>query len=556
VNCDQDIRQRISVSEIPFIYTTDNGWDARLYPEHVDQVGYFYMAVGRPGVGVRNYVAQDGLFRAYWTTDYRYNRQLGTGMEGDLPNDLKYQFGGGVFRLLNGPGPEDDANHYVIYGSIEALVPMGTELGNRTTSPFRGNAGGPDGGPLLTLNSKDVDLCIHPTAVRPGEILEVGDTFSFAGQMFPAVPAKATVSVVSPSGEVHRFDGTANKIGYFYNPAGNVVLTEPGIHEVTVMALFDGVASDGQVLPPYPMGGVLGSHERTFYVYVVEPQSETIAFALDAPEGRIPCSHARWPITGTLPSGWAPSFGHYTVWMAGALLDQGTLAFEGDRFTYVFDPMALHTDFPNLDVGEAPGQFPELVDTISISLFVKGTDNAGEVKEFAGRIDLQGLEYFVPMWMQAEETISERPPAELLAMGKPVEQEITLSLPHGSLHIAVMITRDADRGVDVYEYTVANTDHCGFGTFAVANHGLNAEWIETSPRWGGELEGERWLWDGDGGRTPAAGTSVFFRIAVTSPSLPTYGRGSIWPSSSCCSNLQQEDSKVDFEILTASGSDE
>jgi hypothetical protein len=397
VNCDQDIRRRIGLGEIPFLTTTDVGWDSQLHPEQVDQIGYFYMAVGRPSVGVRNYVAQDGLFRAYWTTDYRYNRQLGTGMEGDRPNDLKYQFGGGVFRLLNGQGPEDDENHYVIHGTIEALVPMDTELGNRTTSPFRGNAGGPDGGALLTLKGEDIDLCILPTAVRPGEILEVGDTFRFAGQIFPAVAAKVTVSVASPSGAVHRFEREANAIGYFYDPSGDTVLTEHGIYEVTVAVLFAGAVSDGHVLPPYPTGGVLGSHEGTFRLYVVDPTSEPIEFTLAAAKGRIPCSYARWPVTGVIPEGLEEaSIGHYTVWMAGALLDQGELSFDGDRFTYVFDPVSLHQDFPNLDIGERPGQFPELVDTITLSFLVEADTSDGNARAFAGRIDLQGLDYVVP----------------------------------------------------------------------------------------------------------------------------------------------------------------
>ena len=228
------------------------------------------VAVGRAGVAVRNYVAQDGLFRSYWDTDWPYARQLGTGSEGDRPGDMKFQFGGGVFRLLNGPGAADDQNHYVIYSSMQAIIPMGTSMGNRTMPPFRGNGGGPDGGPLLTLKGQDIDLFITPTGVRPGEILEVGDTFTFAGLMWPNLDAKGTVSVTTPSNTVHTFSGQANKVGYFYAPGGDFTITEPGVYTVSVALVFDGETSAGQVVPPYPTGDVLGSDNGTFHFYAAD----------------------------------------------------------------------------------------------------------------------------------------------------------------------------------------------------------------------------------------------------------------------------------------------
>lgn len=391
-NNNGSIDDRAQVDEMPFISTTSNGWDDALHPEMVDQMGYFYMAVGRAGVAVRNYVAQDGLFRAYWSTDWRYARQLGTGVEGDRPGDMKFQFGGGVFRLLNGPGADDDENHYVIHGSMEAVIPMGTEMGNRTMPPFRGNGGGPDGGPLLTLRGQDIDLFITPTGVRPGEILEVGDAFTFAGLMWPTLGAKGTITVTTPSGIVQAFSGQANKIGYFYVPAGDFTVTEPGVYTVTVSLVFDGQTSVGQVVPPYPIGDVLGSDDGTFHFYVVRKGVPDLKFCLPCLGGNLP-SVAPWTLRGQVPAGWHALRLYYTALMSGFLLEQGSINGTGDTFSYAFDPLALNRDFPNLDVGEVPACCPGLVDTISLSFLLVGRDEAGHPVQRAGRVDLQGQDY-------------------------------------------------------------------------------------------------------------------------------------------------------------------
>lgn len=391
-NQNGSIYERAQVGEMPFISSTSNGWDDALHPEVVDQVAYFYMAVGRAGVAVRNYVAQDGLFRAYWGTDWRYARQLGTGPEGDRPGDVKFQFGGGVFRFLNSPGTADDENHYVIHGTMETVIPMGTEMGNRTMPPFRGNGGGPDGGPLLTLRGQDIDLFITPTGVRPGEILEVGDTFTFAGLMWPTLGAKGTITVTTPSGMAHTFSGQANKVGYFYVPTGNFTVTEPGVHTVTVALVYDGQTSVGQVVPPYPTGDVLGSDNGTFHFYIVPDGASDLKFSWPWLEGSLP-GVAPWTLRGNIPAGWHDLRFYYSVLMSGFLLEQGDINVISDTFRYIFDPLALHQDFPNLDVGEAPACCPELVDTITLSFLLTGKDEAGHPVQRASRIDLQGQDY-------------------------------------------------------------------------------------------------------------------------------------------------------------------
>ena len=72
--------------------------------------------------------------------------------------------------------------------------------GTRTFPPFQGNGGGPSGGPLFTLKGEDIDLFIHLTGVRPGSVLETGNTFALVGAIGPTLPAQVTYTVTAPDG--------------------------------------------------------------------------------------------------------------------------------------------------------------------------------------------------------------------------------------------------------------------------------------------------------------------------------------------------------------------
>ena len=397
-----EIPERVAVGEIPMFNTTPTGLDPALFPESVDQWGYFYLLAQRPGISVRGYVGQAWFYRTYWSTDYKYDRQFGHGRQGDLENDVKLQFGGGVVRL-----PGDDGgrprHEYLGYASTEILIRPGTEEGNRCFPPFQGAAGGPDGGPLLTLKGEDVNLFITPTGTQPGTVLEVGDTFSFSGVMWPNLASKVWITATAPGGALHLIQGQANKYGYFYNPDGDFVVDEPGRWAVDVRLVHDGYTSAGNVVPPYPTGNLLGSRDGRFYVYVVEKDMPLLS--LDVPSDQFLSGPVPVVFSGAIPSGWQNVTGAFTAVMSGYILEEGELTIEGDtpstvlrqssgqgsgqRFSYTFDPLRLHRDFPNLDVVEPEGS-ASLADTFTFSFLLSGQDGNGQSHHRARVVTLQG----------------------------------------------------------------------------------------------------------------------------------------------------------------------
>jgi len=160
-----------------------------------------------------------------------------------------------------------------------------TTGGNRVFPAFQGCSGGPSGGPLFTLQGREVDIFITPEGVHPGAVLEVGDTFSFAGAVWPNLDSRVWITATSPSGVQHVIQGRADKYGYFYNPDGDFVVDEPGRWTVDVHPVQDTVVpSTG--LPPtcHNTGDLLGSREGQFTIYVVERDAPPLALDLEAGE--------------------------------------------------------------------------------------------------------------------------------------------------------------------------------------------------------------------------------------------------------------------------------
>ena len=208
--------ERAAVGETPLFSSgrAQSTADVHLDPSNLDFWGYGYMSVQRPLVRVREEIAEDAIASAYWRFDEQYACQIGMGPNGDLKNDIKFQYGGAVLR-----GPAIGEAQYAIYGSLFVLLPDDDPLGGtRTFPPFQGNGGGPSGGPIMTLKGREVDLFIHLTGVRPGTILEVGDTFALTGAVGSTLPAFVAYAITKPSGQKLTFSERANKIGYYYHP--------------------------------------------------------------------------------------------------------------------------------------------------------------------------------------------------------------------------------------------------------------------------------------------------------------------------------------------------
>ena len=396
---DPGIQARQITGDLPLIVSTSTGVDAALDPGAIDQWGYAYFAAERPGVRVREVVGTDTTKSPYWRFEDLYVAQRGMGAEGDLPNDIKWMFGAAVFKR-----PSLGIGEVAIYGSLWVEIDDDDPIGTRVFPPFQGAAGGPDGGPIMTLQGQEIDLFLMPTAVRPGTVLEVGDRFVFAGQVGPTLASKVTTRVTSPSGRVREISGQANSIGYFSDPAGDFLVDEPGVWSVEVQVLHDGMTSAGPVEAPYPTGGVLGSANGRFQVYVVPKDAPPIAFGqpgLDQPDVGMyvvgldqsgdPAPLRFFP---RIPEGWSDVDGVYTISMPGFILEEGSLVAGEQAMEIVYDPTRLHKEFLNIDLRSRAGDEMGLSDEVFISVCLSGTDASGQRVHAAKVITLVGEDIY------------------------------------------------------------------------------------------------------------------------------------------------------------------
>ncbi len=403
------LSERFSKGEIPLFISTRSGNPAQFVlgqigatiPDDVDQIAYSYRSSQRPGVRVREVVAEDGQTGGYWRLDTLYDDQLSVGVQGDQPNDFKFQYVGTVYRDL-----ETDVSQYGGHGSLWIFIPDDDATGSRVMPPFAGPGNGgwtTEGGPILTLKGKDVHIFILPTGVRPGAVLEVGDTFRFAGHIAPTLNSKVAFTVTSPSGVQHLGGGQANRIGYFYDPADDFTVDEPGLWSVDVRVWHDGTCSGGQTVPPYPSGDVLGSEDGRYWFYVVARGASRLPIYAPSP-GFLSFDDEVTPITiaGPVPAGLSDVTVDYTISMPGYILEHGQVTPSDGEYRITFDPAALHEEFPNLDLTGRDDWRAGLADTFAIGLLLRGRDAGGNLIYRANTITIQGEEVFVGADISAE----------------------------------------------------------------------------------------------------------------------------------------------------------
>jgi hypothetical protein len=389
-----DFAGRVANNELPLFSTTEDGSDLLWSPGLIDQYGYNYRSSERPGVRVHETISEDSLGISYWRFDAEFGLQAG--YEGDLPNDLKWEFGSSVFRLLS---PTNPINEYAIYGSLWVLLPDNDPIGSRVTPPFQGAAGGPDGGPIMVLQGQDIDIFFMPKGLQPGDVLQLGNRVSFSGHVGPPLDSLVMVTVTSPSGVETPFQGQANKVGWFYDPAVDFVAEEVGVWTVHVQVLHDQIVpSTGLVPAANNTGGVLGSADGRYHFYVVEPDSPRLNVLSPQP-GFLqwpgdPMTVTVVPINVLVPAGVTNAVVSYTIRMPGFILEQGTIIPAGNTFTILYDPIALHQDFPNLDLKPKDGGRPGLTDPVLISFLLAG-ESGGVPIAFAGTVFLDGEEVHV-----------------------------------------------------------------------------------------------------------------------------------------------------------------
>jgi hypothetical protein len=387
-----DMQTRFARGEIPVFFSTTSGKPTVLFPGELDQVAYTYEYSQRPGVRVREYVAEDNVL-AYWRLDTTYDDQLGDGIQGDIQNDFKFQFLGVVYHDLAGGHSE-----YLGYASSWVFLPDSDPLGSRVMPPFAGTGNGgwtTEGGPIITLQGEDIDIFILPTGVQPGAVLTLGDRFRFAGHINPTLNSQVAITVTAPGGAQHFGGGQANPIGYFYDPADDFEVDEPGLWSVDVKVWHDGYCSGGHTIAPYPQGDVLGSDDGRYWFYVVQGDAPRLNVASPTP-GYLHFNDQVTPITvtGQLPPGLTGISVDYTIRMPGFILEHGQADLIGGAYQFVFDPVTLAQDFPNLDLVSRGEQVPGLSDTFAIDILLTGQRGAETVQR-ANAIILQGQQVYV-----------------------------------------------------------------------------------------------------------------------------------------------------------------
>lgn len=369
---DDAMRERLVREELPvtMVTGTETPFGPALAPDQIVNNAYTYFSAVRPGVTARQMVvgAEGGTLPTLLEPQDRDNRQLGAGVDGARPNDFLFLFGGAVVR-----NPEGQRSDSAIYGALAVIVPEDDDRGTRVYPPFGAATGGPDGGPLLTLDGRAVDMFFVPTAAQPGEILVVGDVLSIAGQVAPTLPSMVDVTVTSPSGDVRRYAAQANAIGYFYEPEHDIVTDEPGLWTVDVRLRHEGLTSAGPVEPPLPTGGILAAAGDRYVVYVV-PENAAL-LPLERRETVIPPA-LRYNISFSVPPGWLDVRVDYTLTMPGVLIDEGQLPVTGSTFSYGYTPNDINARFPNFEVeGRVTG--PWVSDPLTLTIIMSGTDPSG-----------------------------------------------------------------------------------------------------------------------------------------------------------------------------------
>ncbi len=370
-----NVPNMIARQELPVTEFTDptSIYSLPLKPDTIISQGYTYLNAVTPSISARQFIQGDttGGLPLYWDMDDPYNGQAGAGITGSRPGDYFFLFGGAVVR-----NQQANIQDTSIYASLGVVIDEKNDpLGSRVFPPYRGEAGGPNGGALLTVNGKAVNLFFHPTGTKPGDVLHVGDTLSIAGQLAPTLPSVVDVSITSPSGVNRQFSGTASSIGYFYDPSQDFSVDEPGVWTVAIQAHHDGTTSAGKIEPPSPTGGILGTDGGQFSVYVLAEDSEALVWNDTRSDFPIPAA-VPYNFNFPLPDDWTNIQVFHTVKTASYVLDEGPLHPNGRSFSYQYNPTNLSKNFLNLENNGA-GSGAASSDVVTLTFVATATDGNG-----------------------------------------------------------------------------------------------------------------------------------------------------------------------------------
>lgn len=349
---------------------------APLVPDQIDSTSVTYLSAVRPGVTLRQFVTggSAGGLPLYWDGDDPYNRQIGAGAAGDQPGDYAFLFGGIVIRAQAGEGAP--IRESAIYGALAVSIDPNDPRGVRVLPPGRPANRSTA---LMMVNEQPVEMFFHPTAVQPGDVLILGETLSVAGQVAPTLPANVRVRVTAPSGAQREFRGSANAIGYFYEPSQDFAVDETGVWTVDITVLYDGMTSAGVLEAPGLAGGILGGRgelQSAFSVYVVAADAEMLPWNSTLRDTTISAA-LPYNLSFAVPSDWTRPRAYHTVTTPGVVIEDGDVRLGGQSFIYTYAPAAISRAFPNIesDVRETGAAAS---DPRRLTFALEGTDSTGQ----------------------------------------------------------------------------------------------------------------------------------------------------------------------------------
>ena len=339
---------------------TSNGYSPHLFPEFVTDVEYYYGAAPRPGFMSRFLVGESNVKSPYWpTSPNSFGGQIGAHSNGDQPGDV-YRLLGGVVRR-----PKDGTAQYAGYLASAFLLPAGTN-NNRVVAPGSEDLIGP-------LGTKARFFLV---GLRPGMAYELGAAFAPAVQIDPILPVKVRFVLTYPDGRTKTAEGTGDAFGSFVG-AERWPLDVTGAYRYTLAAEWDGHAGG--------MPGLTASGGE-LYVYRKERPSGAagLRVTLPSPATVSPTTGIRIDGTSTAKSV------RCAVIMPGAVISVGEIPVESGRFTYRFDPLAVHAAVPLYDVVNNRTEKPELGRLVHVTFFTEEKAPDGTTFHDFARVILRG----------------------------------------------------------------------------------------------------------------------------------------------------------------------
>lgn len=341
-----------------------------LEPDFIANQAYTYISAVRPGVSLRQFVAggEQTTLPLYWDSADPYNQQIGAGSEGDEPGDYVFLFGGLVVR-----NPE--ANIATTDGYAAFATVIDAETTPQVYPPYRGTDGGPDGGPLVSVRGEDYDMIFYPTGTRPGDTLTVDDEITIAGHVAPTLESRVAIEITAPDGNIQTFAGLTNQYGYFYDPTLAITADTEGIWSIEIITQGIGASSAGLPTEPSIEGGVPGTVNRTFNVYVLPANADPLRWNGDVGDTDVEVRGGDpFNFNMRVPSDWTDIAADFSVTTPAYLLDAGTPRIGGSTVTYQYNPPQLSTIFPNL---ETSGTGISGGDVVTLTFAITGTNDSG-----------------------------------------------------------------------------------------------------------------------------------------------------------------------------------